>query len=152
VSYVNEGAVRNKGENMSRSFIKTQKTRERKGSAGEYERWHKDHPTKRLKGNGGDKFDLMTEDARANSDSLREDEAMYANGGPSTPRLLFGEAVEHLQGRQKEVYLLTMREGKSLAEAAEILNIEKGTAQKYRERAIKFIESYCKIAIQKGRI
>jgi RNA polymerase sigma factor (sigma-70 family) len=71
---------------------------------------------------------------------------------PSTPQLLFGEAVEHLQGRQREVYILTMREGRSLSEVAEILKIEKGTAQRYKERAIKFIESYCQQAIKNGRV
>jgi len=86
--------------------------------------------------------------ALANPDMLAETEI----AAPSTPQLLMGEAVEHLQGRQREVYLLTMREDKSLAEAAEILGIEKGTAQRYKERAIKFIESYCKQAIAKGRV
>ena len=85
---------------------------------------------------------------QANPDMLPETEI----AAPSTPQLLMGEAVEHLQGRQREVYLLTMREGKSLAEVAEILRISKGTAQKFKERAIKFIESYCKQAIAKGRV
>jgi DNA-directed RNA polymerase specialized sigma24 family protein len=86
--------------------------------------------------------------ALANPDILPKMEI----AAPSTPQLLMGEAVEHLQGRQREIYMLTMREDKSLAEAAEILNIEKGTAQKYKERAIKFIEGYCKAAIAKGRV
>lgn len=86
--------------------------------------------------------------ALANPDMLPEMEI----AAPSTPQLLMGEAVNHLQGRQKEVYLLTMREGKSLAETAEILGIEKGTAQRYKERAIKFIEQYCSAAIKKGRV
>jgi DNA-directed RNA polymerase specialized sigma24 family protein len=90
--------------------------------------------------------------AQANPDVLREDEAMYADSQPSNPRLLLGEAVQHLQGRQKEVYLLTMREGKSLAEAAEVLGIEKGSAQVYRDRAIKFLTKYCEEAIKKGRV
>lgn len=71
---------------------------------------------------------------------------------PSTPHLILGEAIEHLQGRQREVYLLTMRESKSLADTAEILGIEKSTAQKYKERAIEFITQYCKRAIKAGRI
>lgn len=90
----------------------------------------------------------MREHPQANPDVLPDTKI----AAPSTPQLLMGEAVEHLQGRQREVYLLTMREDKSLAEAAEILGIEKGTAQRYKERAIKFIESYCKEAIAKGRI
>lgn len=71
---------------------------------------------------------------------------------PSTPQLIMGEAVEHLQGRQREVYILTMREDKSLSEVAEILGIEKASAQVYKTRAIKFIEGYCKAAIAKGRV
>jgi RNA polymerase sigma factor (sigma-70 family) len=86
--------------------------------------------------------------AQANPDVLPETEI----AAPSTPQLIMGEAVQHLQGRQREVYLLTMREGKSLAEAAEILGISKGTAQKFKERAIKFIENWCKSQIAKGRV
>ena len=88
------------------------------------------------------------ENELANPDVLPETEI----AAPSTPQLLMGEAVMHLQGRQREVYLLTMREDKSLAEVSEILSISKGTAQKYKERAIKFIESYCKQAIANGRV
>jgi RNA polymerase sigma factor (sigma-70 family) len=84
----------------------------------------------------------------ANPDSLPEVESTE----PSTPQLLMGEAVEHLQGRQRECYLLTMREGKSFKEVAEILGIGKGRVQQYRERAIKFIEAYCLAAIKKGRV
>jgi RNA polymerase sigma factor (sigma-70 family) len=88
------------------------------------------------------------ENELANPDVLPETEI----AAPSTPQLLMGEAIAHLQGRQREVYILTMREDKSLAEASEILGISKGTAQKYRERAIKFISQYCKNAILQGRI
>ena len=88
------------------------------------------------------------ESAQANPDVLAETEI----AAPSTPQLLMGEAITHLQGRQREVYLLTMRENKSLAEAAEVLGISKGTAQKFKERAIKFLTQYCEAAIAKGRI
>lgn len=84
----------------------------------------------------------------ANPDSLPDKPAAT----PSTPQLIMGEAIEHLQGRQREIYLLTMRDDKSLGEAAEILGIEKATAQTYKDRAIKFIEKYCKEAIAKGRV
>lgn len=94
--------------------------------------------------NGG----TQREHSLANPDTLPHIETV----APSTPQLLMGEAVEHLQGRQKEIYLLVMREGRSLAEAAEVLGIEKGTAQKYKERAIKFIASYCQEAMSKGRV
>jgi RNA polymerase sigma factor (sigma-70 family) len=89
-----------------------------------------------------------TENFCANPDSLPEMEI----AAPSSPQLLMGEAVEHLQGRQRECYILTMREGKSFSEAAEILGIGKGRVQQYRERAIKFIMQYCKSMIEKGRV
>ena len=92
--------------------------------------------------------DGTLEVSQANPDVLPETEI----AAPSTPQLIYGEAVEHLQGRQREVYMLTMREDKSLAEAAEILGISKGAAQIYKERAIKFIEAYCRAAISRGRV
>lgn len=91
---------------------------------------------------------IAGEFAQANPDVLPETET----AAPSTPQLIMGEAVEHLQGRQKEVYMLIMREGKSLAESAEILGIEKGSVQKYKERAVKFIETWCRAAIARGRV
>lgn len=86
--------------------------------------------------------------AQANPDVLPETEI----AAPSTPQLLMGEAIRRLAGRQKECYLLVMREDKSLAEAAEILGIAKGSAQVYVDRAVKFISAYCKQAIDGGRI
>jgi len=140
-----------------RHFVKKQKLKEISGSSGAYEQWMEGHKGSRSKGyrrkDGLDeRFGRITEDVLANPDSLQESEAMYANDQPSNPHFILGEAVEHLQGRQREVYLLTMREEKSLAEAAQVLGIAKGTAQKYQERAIKFIESYCKQAINRGRV
>lgn len=84
----------------------------------------------------------------ANPDVLPETET----AAPSTPQFLMGEAVEHLQGRQRECYILTMREGKSFSEAAKILGIGKGRVQQYRERAIKFIMRWCEQQIAKGRV
>ena len=136
----------------NRNFVKTHKIKEVSGTRDAYEKWVDSRTTKRQKGRLGDKFDFVTEDVRANPDSLRDDEGMYANAQPSTPHLLMGEAIQHLQGRQREVYLLTMREGKSLAETAEVLGISKGTAQKFRERAIKFITKWCETQIAKGRV
>ena len=86
--------------------------------------------------------------AQANPDVLPENKT----SAPSTPQMLMGEAIAHLQGRQREVYILTMREDKSLAEAAEILDIAKGTTQRFKERAIKFISQYCEAAIKAGRV
>jgi len=90
----------------------------------------------------------MQEQAQANPDVLPETEY----GIPSTPQLILGEAIEHLQGRQREVYLLTMREDKSFAEAAEILNISKSAVQMYKNRAVKFLTSFCEQAISRGRV
>lgn len=132
---------------MSR-HVRAQKTRvikSRKDASHTEQSQYWDDASNRGRKENGDGVD---EHPQANPDMLPE----MANTGPSTPQLLMGEAIEHLQGRQREVYILTMREDKSLAEAAEILGIEKGSAQKYKERAIKFIEGYCKAAIAKGRV
>lgn len=135
-----------------RHAVRKHRTREVKGPTDPYGKWCDSHPMLRRRGRLGDKFDMVKEDVRANPDSLREEEGEYASTQPSSPHFLLGEAVEHLQGRQREVYILTMREGKSLAEAAEVLGIEKSSAQKYRERAIKFLTQYCRAAMDKGRI
>jgi DNA-directed RNA polymerase specialized sigma24 family protein len=90
----------------------------------------------------------LQERPQANPDVLPETEIAT----PSTPQLLMGEAIEHLAGRQKECYLLAMREDKSLAEVGEILGISKGSAQVYVDRAVKFISGYCKRAIAGGRV
>src|SRR5260221_5251537 len=89
----------------------------------------------------------VQEHPQANPDILPETEI-----AASTPQRLMGEAVEHLQGRQREVYMLVMRENKSLSEVAELLGIAKGAADTYKRRAIKFISQYCKNAIAKGRV
>lgn len=87
------------------------------------------------------------EHPQANPDCFVENDT-----APSTPQLLMGEAIQHLQGRQREVYFLTMREDKSLSEVAEILGIAKGAADTYKRRAIKFLTQYCRAAIAKGRV
>lgn len=135
-----------------RHFVKTHKCKTVQGNAGAYERYVEANPVNKQKGKLGDRFDFTTEDARANPDSVRTDEAMYADSQPSNPHMLLGEAINHLQGRQKECYLLTMRYGKSFSEAAEILGIGKGRVQQYRERAIKFLTQYCENAIKAGRV
>jgi DNA-directed RNA polymerase specialized sigma24 family protein len=90
----------------------------------------------------------MHERAEANPDVLPKTEI----DGPSTPQLIMGEAISHLQGRQKEVYLLLMRESRTYEEVSEMLKITRGAAQTYERRAIKFIQDYCKAAIAKGRV
>jgi DNA-directed RNA polymerase specialized sigma24 family protein len=140
-----------------RHFVKKHKLKEVNGSRGAYEQWMEGHKGSRSKGfkRNDDldaRFGRIIEDVRANTDGLTEDDAMYSNDQPSTPQFLMGEAVEHLQGRQREIYILTMREGKSLAEAAKVLGMAKGTAQTYKTRAIKFIEQYCKTAMARGRV
>jgi len=98
--------------------------------------------------NSGGRSADTREHPQANPDVLPE----TGTAAPSTPQLIMGEAVDHLQGRQREIYMLIMRDNKSLAEAAEVLGIEKGSAQKYKERAIKFIGNWCKQAMAKGRV
>jgi RNA polymerase sigma factor (sigma-70 family) len=85
------------------------------------------------------KVEGNTEALRANPDSLPE-----AHSGPTEAQLLMGEAINHLQGRQREIYLLVFREGKSNTEVGEILGISRDTVQVYKERAVKFLTAYCK--------
>ncbi len=89
---------------------------------------------------------------QANPDSLPEGTSYFGDPQPTRPQLLMGEAVEHLQGQQKAVYTLTMREDYSIAQAAKKLGISKSTAQGYRERAIKFLTKYCQNAIAKDEV
>ena len=116
-----------------RGLVDTQDVKEKTGNTHSYERF----------------FSLEeTENVLANPDCLAERE----NDSPSSPQQIMGEAVSRLAGRQKEVYLLVMREDKSLAETADILNIAKGSVQVYLDRAIRFISGYCKQAIETGRV
>lgn len=128
-----------------RKLVEFQKLKVERGSTGSYDAWNKLHSTRTK---DGETIDGPPEHTQANPDELPE----LNNTSPSTPQLIMGEAVQHLQGRQKEIYLLSMREDKSLAEIAEILSISKGTAQTYKNRAIKFIQGYCQEAIKKGRV
>ncbi len=84
-----------------------------------------------------------TESAQANPDVLPEGISYFGDPKPSRAQLLMGEAIAHLQGQQKAVYTLTMRENYSIAEAAKKLGVGKSTAQGYRERALRFIQQYC---------
>lgn len=70
----------------------------------------------------------------------------------TTPQAIMAEAIEHLQGRQKEVYLMHMRCDCSLGDISTVLKISKGTVQVHLERAVKFVEAYCHQAILKGRV
>lgn len=81
--------------------------------------------------------------AQANPDVLPEDTSYFGARHRTRAQVLMGEAIQHLQGQQKAVYMLTMREAYSIAEAAKKLKISKSTAQVYRERALKFIQQYC---------
>lgn len=89
------------------------------------------------------------EHSRANPDRLTESGDLWGHREMTRAQELMGEAVRHLQGRQKEVYWLTMRDGKSLSEVGKILNISKDTARDYKERAIKFIKAYCTTILKK---
>lgn len=124
------------GDKMDRHLVRTQKLREVKGSAGAYERHQ----------------NTEYEPTRANPDSLLESDGLYANAQRTKPQELMGEAIEHLQGRQKQVYLLTVRQGLSFTEAAKKLHISKSAVEIYRNRAAKFITQYCESAIQRGEL
>lgn len=116
------------------SPVETQELNDIQGTAHSYERFVGTH-------NG-------EESTRANPDLLADKQPSY----PSTPQMIMGEAIEHLQGRQKEVYFRVMREDLSLAEAAESLGITKSTVQVYLDRAIAFISQYCKAAVDRERV
>jgi RNA polymerase sigma factor (sigma-70 family) len=120
-------------KNKKRGLVETQPLDEMRGTVNSYHNFTASHDNE--------------ESALANPDILPEQPT-----APSSPQLLMGEAVQHLQGRQKEVYLLVMREDKSLAEAAEILEISKSTVQTYLDRAIAFITAYCQQAMDQERI
>ncbi len=63
-----------------------------------------------------------------------------------------GEAIDHLQGRQKEVYLSIMRDDKTQEETAEALDISRAAVRTYYDRAIAFISQYCRRAMDEGRV
>lgn len=116
-------------------------------SNGEYSPyWNDVERTGRLPDSSEEKG--LHENPIANPDMLPETEIAT----PSTPQLLMGEAISHLQGRQKEVYLLLMRESKTYEEVSEVLGIARGAVQTYERRAIKFISAYCAEAIKRGRV
>lgn len=119
---------------MKKTLVDVNELTERKGNTRSYERY--------VEGSKGGE-----ERAEANPDILLEQDS-----SPSTPQLIMGEAVLHLQGRQKQVYLSVMRDDKSIAETGEILELSKGTVQTYLDRAIAFITQYCKTAMDRERI
>lgn len=84
-------------------------------------------------------------------DKLAEERAEVASH-PTTPQRIMGEAIQHLQGRQKEVYMLVVRDDRSWADAGKVLGISKGSVQIYLNRAVRFITAYCKQAMDKGRV
>lgn len=121
--------------------VQNQSLREINGNTESYERYISEFPANR------NAYNKSPEPPQANPDSLQDQPHR-----PSTPQLLMGEAIAHLQGRQKQVYLLHMREDQSLSEVGEALNISKSAAQIYLNRAVAFITAYCKQAIDGGRV
>lgn len=116
----------------------------RKGSAGAYERYIDRNGTQKQMGRLGDKFDYTKEPIAANLDLVSINESLFANSQMTKAQALLGEAVEHLQGLQRDVYMLTMRQGYSISEAAKLLNLKsKSDAQGYKDRAVKFVAQYC---------
>lgn len=118
-----------------RTIVDIQKLKSRRGDSNSRTRYVAEHGESEL-ADPGILLDLTPEQSTA----------------PSSPQMLMGEAVEHLQGRQKEVYTLHMRCDLSLGEIAEVLTISKGAAQTYLGRAVKFVETYCHQAILRGRV
>lgn len=84
---------------------------------------------------------------------LSEIEHLQEHLKPLTPaQKLMGEAVDKLQGQQKQVYILTVRLGRSLADAAKELHLSKWTVRTYHDRALRFITQYCRSAIRRGEV
>lgn len=130
----------------TRKFVERHHLRDKTGSPETYSELVRFGPD-------GNNAEIKThEDIRANPDGLIEGEQLWGDNEVTNPQRIMGEAIAHLQGRQCEVYLLTMRDGKSLAEAAEILGISKAAAQSFRDRAVKFITAYCHNAIARGKV
>ncbi len=116
--------------------VKVQKLGEIRGDANAYESWVEMNAHRSEDGE-------PIEPVQANPDSLPEGTSYFGDAQPTRAQMLMGEAVQHLQGRQKQVYELTIREGHSLAQAGKKLGVSKATAADYKERAIKFISQYC---------
>lgn len=70
----------------------------------------------------------------------------------ATPQKIMGEAVAKLKGMQQEIYYLTIRDGKSVAEVSEVLCLTVELVEAYKARAVKEVEAYCKRAMAKGRL
>ncbi len=85
-------------------------------------------------------------------DILTENDRLGGNAEVTEEQFIMGEAVEHLQGRQRDVYFLTVRQGVSLAKVAKLLDISKSAVQIYKVRAVSFVTAYCKQAIKNGRL
>lgn len=86
----------------------------------------------------------IIESFRANPDNIAAEEQPAVG-----PRQIMYEAVEHLQGQQKEVYILLYREGLTMREAAAKLNVSVSTIQHYDNKAVNFIKQYCQQYIHK---
>ena len=77
---------------------------------------------------------------------------MYSNSQVTKPQALMAEAVEHLQGLQRDCYMLTLRQGYSFTETAKLLRLTKSDVQGYQNRAVKFVTDYCHNAMLNGRL
>lgn len=63
-----------------------------------------------------------------------------------------GEAIEKLRGHHKEVYLLVVRDEKTLEDAALVLEMNEVQTQRVLDEAIESVRKYCKQAMLKGRL
>ncbi len=132
--------------------IKIQRLKDIKGQAGSYEQWIGKHFHQTPKGKLGDRFEFLSEPLVANPDQLTEEAGLYADSQMTQAQELMSEAVEHLQGLQRDCYMLTMRQGMSFTEAGKLLRLSKSDVQGYRTRAVKFVTEYIRRAIKNGRL
>ena len=133
-------------------FVKVQKVRvnesHKDASKGEFSHYWEDAGT----ANRRDEYGHIVEHPQANPDVLAEKDAMYSGSQPGQAQFIMGEAIAHLQGQQKAVYLLMLREGRTQEETAAMLGISRSSVRVYYLRAITFIHQYCKAAITRGEV
>ncbi len=130
-------------------WLKQQKLRDVNGDEESYQKFCDNRSAKSI-GKLGNRFDFSSESPQANPDLITEGQALYADSQPNKAREIMGDAVEHLQGRQRDVYMMIMRQGLSFQETAKLLKISKSAVQIYKNRAVKFITAFCKNEMKKN--
>jgi len=124
---------------LNRSFVRPQNDRNVKGTADSY-----GYYVRRSRYDG--ETDRHIENLRANPDQyLADTEGLYSNYQPTRLAFVMGEAVDRLQGTQRDIYIKTMRQGMSIAEAGRTLGLSKGACQYHRDRAIAYVTGQCRL-------